>query len=193
MKTHKKSLPTPKSRTFPKHRPSLHGLAPQNNPGKVRDRIILGIDPGTTRIGYGLIKKTGSKLELLDYGLIEPGRENSKFSILDRKLSGIIKKYKPDLAAVEKLYFAKNKKTAMAVAESRGIILFILNQHGLKIMEFSPNEIKLAVTGSGSSDKKTVAHYVSLTLKIGKISGPDDASDALAAAIRASFERGSPC
>jgi len=59
-------------------------------------------------------------------------------------------------------------------------------------MEFSPNEIKLAVTGSGSSDKKTVAHYVSLTLKIGKISGPDDASDALAAAIRASFERGSP-
>jgi len=103
MKTHKKSPPTPKSRTFPKHRPSLHGLAPQNNPGKVQDRIILGIDPGTTRIGYGLIKKTGSKLELLDYGLIEPGRENSKFSILDRKLSGIIKKYKPDLAAVEKL------------------------------------------------------------------------------------------
>src|SRR3990167_1345803 len=103
MKTYKKSLLTPK--------------------------IILGVDPGTTRIGYGLIKKTGSVLKLLDYGVIEPGRGGSGFSVLDKKLSGLIKKYKPDLAAVEKLYFAKNKKTAMTVAESRGIILFILNQH----------------------------------------------------------------
>lgn len=163
MKTYKKSLLTP--------------------------RVILGIDPGTTRIGYGVIKKTGSTLELLDYGLIEPGQEESKFNNLDKKLSGLIKKYKPTLAAVEKLYFAKNKKTAMSVAESRGVLLFILNQHGLKTMEFSPNEVKMAVTGSGTSDKKMVAHYVCLTLKIKKVHGPDDAADALAIAIRASFER----
>jgi len=164
MTTYKKSLQTPK--------------------------VILGIDPGTTRIGYGVIKKIGSRACLLDYGVIEPGRGESRFRNMERSLNSIIKKYKPRLAAVEKIYFAKNKKTAISVAESRGIIMFILNEHKIKTLEFTPNEVKSAVAGSGTSDKKTVARYVCLALGIGKVTGPDDASDALAIALRASFERG---
>ena len=153
-------------------------------------KIILGIDPGTTRIGYGVISKRGSSLNLLACGLIEPGREKSRFKNLEKGLSSLIKKHKPDLAAVEKLYFSKNKKTAMAVAESRGIILFILNKYNLKTLEFNPNDVKSTVTGRGNSDKKTVARYVCMTLGVEKVNGPDDVSDALAIAIRASFERG---
>lgn len=157
---------------------------------KIPETIILGIDPGTTRIGYGVIKKSGSVLKLLDYGIIEPVGNDNRFNILERLLNSIIKKYKPSLAAVEKIYFSKNKKTAMSVAEYRGIILFILNKKVKTVLEFDPNNIKLAVTGSGNSDKKTISEYVCLTLGISNISGPDDASDALAVAIRASFERG---
>jgi len=153
-------------------------------------KVILGIDPGTTRIGYGVISKNGSSLKLLECGLIEPGREKSRFKNLERGLSMLIKKHKPDLAAVEKLYFSKNKKTAMSVAESRGIILFILDKYSFKTLEFDPNDVKSAVTGFGKSDKKAVAKYVCLTLGIQRVDGPDDISDALAIAIRASFERG---
>lgn len=152
-------------------------------------KVILGIDPGTTRIGYGVIKKAKNAFKLLDYGIIEPGRNHLRFRNLEKKLVSLVKKYKPHLASVEKIYFAKNKKTAISVAESRGIILFILNKNKVKTMEFSPNDIKSAITGFGKSDKKTVSKYVCLTLGIKKIKGPDDASDALAVALRAAFER----
>ena len=151
---------------------------------------ILGIDPGTMRIGYGVISKSGSRLEALTYGVIEPVGGNGRFKDIGKELNGLIKKYKPDVAAVEKIFFSKNKRTAMAVAEARGVILFILEQHGIKTLEFSPNEIKAAVTGSGMSDKKVVSEFTALTLGLKKISGYDDASDALAVAVRAAFERG---
>lgn len=156
-------------------------------------KIILGIDPGTTRIGYGVISKKGGSLGLVECGLIEPGRERFRFRNLEKKLSFLIKKHKPDLAAVEKLYFSKNKKTAMAVAELRGAILLILNRHAFQTLEFDPNNVKLAVAGSGKSDKKTLAKYACMALGIEKVNGPDDISDALAIAIRASFERGPAC
>lgn len=162
MMTYKKHLPTPK--------------------------VILGIDPGTTRIGYGFIKKLGPLVELMDYGVIEPGRSEARLRNLERRLVALIKKHRPQLAAVEKIYFSKNKKTAISVAESRGIILFILSKNKIKTLEFNPNDIKSAVAGSGRSDKKTVSKYVCLRLGVGKINGPDDAADALATALRASFE-----
>ncbi len=156
----------------------------------ISETVILGIDPGTTRVGYGVIKKSGGVIKLLDYGVIEPGKNDDHFRTLEKSLNLVIKKYKPSLAAVEKIYFSKNKKTAMSVAEYRGIILFILNKKALKVLEFNPNDIKLVVTGMGNSDKKTVSKYVCFTLGINKIAGHDDASDALAVAIRAAFERG---
>ena len=153
---------------------------------------ILGIDPGTMRIGYGVISKKGSHLTALDYGVIEPRAGNGRFKELAQKLDKLIKKYKPEVAAVEKIFFSKNKKTAIAVAEARGVILFILEQHGVKTLEFSPNEIKAAITGSGASDKKTVSQFTAFALGLKKISGYDDASDALAVAVRAAFERSLP-
>ena len=153
-------------------------------------KVILGIDPGTTRIGYGVIKKAGGALKSLDYGVIEPGRGDSRFRNLETKLNFLIKKYKPQIAGVEKIFFSKNKKTAISVAEYRGIILFILNKNAVKTLEFTPNDIKSAVTGSGKSDKKIVSRYVCLTLGLRRVLGYDDAADALAIAIRASFEKG---
>jgi crossover junction endodeoxyribonuclease RuvC len=151
-------------------------------------KVILGIDPGTTRIGYGLIQKSGrGKTQLIDYGVIEPGRGERYFKNLEKRLLSLIKKYQPELAAVEKIFFSKNKKTAIEVAEARGVVLFILNKNKVKTVEFTPNEIKSAVTGSGRSDKKTVAEYVCLRLGLKNIDGPDDAADALAIALRASF------
>ena len=154
------------------------------------DTTIIGIDPGTTRIGYGIISKNGSRLRALDYGIIEPAKGNGRFKDLEQKLSKLIKKYKPDVAAVEKIFFSKNKKTAIAVAEARGVILFILERNNIKTLEFSPNEIKAAVTGSGMSGKRVVSEYTASALGLKKISGYDDAADALAIAVRASFERG---
>ena len=151
---------------------------------------ILGVDPGTMRIGYGVINKKGSRLEALTYGVIEPTKGSGRFKSIDEELNKLIKKYKPDVAAVEKIFFSKNKKTAIAVAEARGVILFILEKNGIKTLEFSPNEIKAALTGSGISDKKVVSEYTAFALGLKKISGYDDASDALAVAVRASFERG---
>ncbi len=151
---------------------------------------ILGVDPGTMRIGYGVISKSGSHFEALTYGVIEPVSGNGRFKDIGQGLNKLIKKYKPNVAAVEKIFFSKNKKTAMAVAEARGVILFILEQHSIKTLEFSPNEIKAAVTGSGMSDKKTVSQFTASALGLKKISGYDDAADALAVAVRAAFERG---
>lgn len=153
---------------------------------------ILGIDPGTMRIGYGVVSKRGNHLEALAYGVIEPVMSNGRFKDIETELNKLIKKYKPGVAAVEKIFFSKNKKTAMAVAEARGVILFILEQHNIKTLEFSPNEIKITITGSGVSDKKTVSQFTALALGLKKIPGYDDVSDALAVAVRASFERDLP-
>ncbi len=150
--------------------------------------VILGIDPGTTRIGYGLIEKNGG-LKLIDYGVIETknGDQKNKLLALASDLRKLIKKHKPVVAGIEKLYFSKNQKTALAVAEARGVITLIIAEAGISIVEFGPNEIKSAVTGYGASDKEAVRKIVALSLKIDSVEGFDDASDALAIAIRASF------
>jgi len=151
--------------------------------------VILGIDPGTTRIGYGVIEKNNG-LKLVDYGVIEirSGDQKSKLLKLSQELRKLIKKYKPVEAGIEKLYFSKNQKTALAVAEARGVIMLTLAEAGLPISEFGPNEIKSAVAGYGASDKEAVRKMVALTLKMSEVRGLDDASDALAIAIRTSFK-----
>lgn len=160
--------------------------------GQVKKPVVfLGLDPGTTRIGYGLVKKEGGKLSYINCGAIEIKKPSAseRLVFLEKRLEQIIKAHRPRVAGIEKLYFDKNKKTALGVAEARGVMLFTLGKLKIPILEFDPTEIKRTVAGDGHCDKKTLARVVSMTLGVKSLPGPDDAHDALAIAIRASFER----
>jgi crossover junction endodeoxyribonuclease RuvC len=149
--------------------------------------IALGIDPGTRRVGYGLIKKEGGALIFVAAGILSiKGADNvSALGEIKDEIDKLIKKYRPEVMGIEKLYFAKNQKTALSVAEARGVILLAANEKGLPIKEYSPNEVKLGVTGYGFADKKAVLKMVRLTLGKNDLKVIDDASDALALAIMA--------
>jgi crossover junction endodeoxyribonuclease RuvC len=148
--------------------------------------IILGIDPGYAITGWAILEKTGSKLKALDYGAIEtkiglPHAE--RLLILHQELQKIIKKFQPELLSVEELFFFKNLKTAIKVAEARGVILSTAAENGLKILEITPLQIKQALVGYGRAEKKQVQQMVKVILNLKEIPEPDDAADALAAAI----------
>lgn len=148
---------------------------------------ILGIDPGTSRIGFGLIEATGPNLELLTYGIIEAKDKTitGKITELSTQFRKLLLETTPDFAAVEKLFFAKNQKTALDVAQARGVILSLLLEKGIPLAEYAPNEVKIQVTGYGLADKQGVAKMVKTILKVSELPGHDDASDALAVAITA--------
>lgn len=149
--------------------------------------IILGLDPGTATTGYGLVSKTpGGDLQAIEYGTIQTPSTLSdpeRLVILFERLQEIILLHRPQECAVEKLFFQKNVRTAIAVGQARGVILLASAEAGLKIGEYTPNEIKLAVTGYGSADKVQVQEMVRVLLQLKDIPKPDDAADALAIAI----------
>lgn len=148
--------------------------------------IILGIDPGIARCGWGIINKVGSKIDFVDYGCIETDKDlapGERLELIYTDLNKIIKENKPTVAVVELLFFSKNVKTAMSVAETRGVIILALKRNNIQIEEFTPDQIKSAVTGSGRADKKQVQKMVKMILKLDHIPQPDDAADGLAAAI----------
>ncbi|OGM90263.1 crossover junction endodeoxyribonuclease RuvC [Candidatus Wolfebacteria bacterium RBG_13_41_7] len=149
---------------------------------------ILGIDPGSTRIGYGLINKSGSELRFVKAGLLKINSKDKceRLVDLEKSFSALLKKEKPDWAVMEKLYFIKNQKTGLEVAQSRGILTLLITKSKIPLMEFTPLEIKQGVTGYGMADKKSVAKMVAKILKMDKINKYDDATDALAAAITGS-------
>jgi len=151
---------------------------------------ILGIDPGSNRIGYGLISKDRDSLSCLDYGLIEikEPRAAKRLLVLADELESLIKKTKPDLLGVEKLYFWKNQKTAMAVSEARGVILASAGRNKIPVREYSPTAVKQRATGYGTADKKAVLKMVRILLGLKDFKSLDDASDALAIAIAASLD-----
>lgn len=147
--------------------------------------IIIGIDPGTTQIGFGVIKNEGNHFECLNYGII---KNNGKDKLFDYKntakeLSKLIKKHKPELAVVERLFFFKNQKTVMSVGEMRGVLMLTLANHNLPVLEFTPMQVKQALSGYGGADKNQVQRMVRLILGIKEEIKPDDAADALAIAI----------
>ena len=147
--------------------------------------IILGIDPGTAITGYGVIKKD-SCLKMIDYGCIETSSNHStaeRLNILDKRLVKIINKYKPDKIAIEDIFFFKNVKTAIKVSQARGVILSRAAKTKKEIIEYTPLQIKQAVTSYGRADKSQVQKMVKLLLKLKELPKPDDAADALAAAI----------
>ncbi|KKS52224.1 MAG: Crossover junction endodeoxyribonuclease RuvC [Parcubacteria group bacterium GW2011_GWA2_42_28] len=154
--------------------------------------IILGIDPGFARMGWGVISKTGPKFSLIDYGCLETSSESD---LADRQemifdgISKVIKKYKPDLAGVETLFFNTNAKTAVKVGEARGVILLALKKSGIKSTDLTPLQVKQAVSGYGRAEKSQVQKMVKALLNLKQIPRPDDAADALAVALAAGSTR----
>lgn len=149
--------------------------------------LILGLDPGSTRVGYGFIKKNKNELTLIKSGLLKviSKEKHQRLVEIEKHLLRLIKKNKPRLIAMEKLFFMKNLKTALEVAQSRGVLTLIITKYKIPLLEFSPLEIKIAVTGYGMADKKAVAKMISLILKTEEIKGVDDVTDAIAIAITA--------
>lgn len=147
---------------------------------------IIGIDPGTATTGFSIIEHDGNKTKLLEYGCIRTAAglaKNIRLQQIAEDLSTIIKKWKPQAASVEKLFFKKNVKTAISVAEARGVVIQKFTERGLSFHEFTPLEIKLAVCGYGKADKKMVQQMVKMILKMNQIPKPDDAADAIAVAL----------
>ena len=147
---------------------------------------IIGIDPGIARTGFGIVAKEGVKLYAIEYGCIftktKKSASNRLFEIY-QELLRVIKKYKPDELAIERLFFAKNVKTALTVSEARGAILLLAGEIGLPVKEFTPLQVKQALTGFGRADKTQMQKMVKLILGLSEIPKPDDAADALAIAL----------
>ena len=150
--------------------------------------ITLGIDPGTRRIGYGIVSSERGVLQFVAAGILKIDSADDPGALVETKheIDALIRKYKPSAVAIEKLFFAKNQKTALAVAQARGVILLAACENKVSIREYTPNEVKLGVTGYGSANKKAVLKMVRLILNKPSIAVIDDASDALALAILAS-------
>ncbi|MDO8574703.1 MAG: crossover junction endodeoxyribonuclease RuvC [bacterium] len=152
--------------------------------------IILGIDPGTARIGYALLnKKENAEVDLITYGCLElqNKKQAERLAEISRLISDLIAQHHPVVLAIEQLFFTKNAKTALSVAEARGVIINAANSLNLEILEFTPLEVKVAVTGYGKAEKKQVQKMVCLLLNLEKIPQPDDASDAIAIGLTACY------
>jgi crossover junction endodeoxyribonuclease RuvC len=154
---------------------------------------IIGIDPGTGILGFGVIEVTKGKPVLVDGGVIRtPVKEDDAVRLLTiyEELTDIISQTNPDEMAVEKLFFARNVTTAMTVAQARGVVLLLLTamQAGIKIAEYTPMQIKQALTGYGKADKKQIQEMVRVVLNLKEVPKPDDCADAIAAAITHSMQ-----
>lgn len=147
---------------------------------------ILGIDPGMAIVGYGFVDFDGENLVLQNSGSIQTSkdeRESERLLEIYNDITDIIKKNKPDVAAIEKLYFFKNQTTVMPVSHARGVILMALEQFSIPIYEYTPMEVKQVLTGYGRAEKKEVEQMVKISLGVDKLPKLDDTVDAIAIAI----------
>ena len=151
--------------------------------------VILGIDPGIERTGFGVINVDAAGAKPLDFGRIRTAK-TLPFATRLRELTGdltsIILKWRPDYAAVEELFFSKNTKTAMTVAHARGVVLELLEEHGIPVIELNPGTVKQSITGNGRADKTQVMRMIKRLLNISQPLAYDDVADALAVAMCAS-------
>ena len=153
---------------------------------KKNDRLILGIDPGTALVGWGIVRQQGSRLSLHAVDCIKNTPQMTQSERLQRiyeQVTAVLVKYKPDVMAVEQLFFSKNVTTGISVAQARGVILLTARQAGVKLAEYRPDEVKTSVCGYARADKKQVQIMVKRLLGLKEIIKSDDASDALATAI----------
>ena len=148
--------------------------------------IILGIDPGTAALGYGIVEQTGGKLRAVDFGCLETSPDlpmPERLLAIHALLDDLLSMHEPAVVAVERLFFSRNVQTAMAVGQARGVVLLACAQHGRPVREATPNEVKSAIAGYGAADKEQVQRMVQLVLGMSELPRPDDAADALAIAV----------
>ena len=153
--------------------------------------IILGIDPGLARVGFGLIETSSEQIKMLDCGIIKTSKsesEGERMVEIAKDLSVLIEKWKPNLAAVEKFFFYKSS-TTISVVQARGVLIMTLARFKIPIVEFPPMQIKLAVAGSGHAKKDEVLEAVMRELNLTTPPRPDDAADALAIALTGLFQQ----
>jgi crossover junction endodeoxyribonuclease RuvC len=162
---------------------------------------VLGFDPGTATTGYGVVDGKGNRLTHVAHGIIStPAGDHfaDRLKSIYAEACDLIEEYKPDAVAIEELFFTKNVTTGMAVAQARGVLALSAAQAGLPISEFSPREMKSAITGYGRADKRGVQDMIKVLLNLNAVPRPDDAADALGIAIcgihtgafRAAVEKG---
>jgi len=148
--------------------------------------IILGIDPGYATVGFGVIETANGKNKAIEYGVILTPKEDSlpkRLAKISEGFDKLIEKYHPDAVAIEELFFQNNQKTAILVAEARGAILLTVYGKVKNLYEYTPLQIKQAMTGYGRADKQQIQHMVTRYLNLKEIPKPDDAADALAVAL----------
>ncbi len=148
--------------------------------------IVLGIDPGTASMGYGIVERTGGSLRAVDYGCLTTSPDSplpDRLHHIHSLVAELIETHRPDIVAVERLFFSRNAQSAFGVGQARGVVLLAAAQADILVREATPNEIKLAVTGYGAADKEQVARMVAVILRLSEVPTPDDAADALATAI----------
>lgn len=148
--------------------------------------IVLGIDPGTASVGYGIVERTGSRLRAVDYGCLTTSPDAplaDRLHHIHALVAELIETHTPDVVAVERLFFSRNAQTALAVGQARGVVLLAAAQAAVPVREATPNEVKSGVTGYGAADKGQVARMVTVILGLSEVPTPDDTADALATAI----------
>ncbi|MBI2482919.1 crossover junction endodeoxyribonuclease RuvC [Candidatus Uhrbacteria bacterium] len=147
--------------------------------------IILGLDPGVARLGYGVVASVRGVDQCVTMGVLETpkGEVGPRLVDLRQRLRALIAEHHPDVACVERLFFSKNVRTAIVVAEARGVILLTCAELGVLVVEASPQDVKQAVAGYGAADKRQVQRMVQALLRLPEIPQPDDAADALAMAL----------
>jgi len=148
--------------------------------------LIVGIDPGTATTGYGLVRDTDNGIEVVDFGVVvTPAGERPEIRLLQlyQELNQIMLLHRPQSGAVERLFFQRNVSTAIGVSQARGVAMLVMAQNSIPVSEYTPLEVKQAVTGYGKADKNQVQQMVKALLELEDIPRPDDAADALAIAI----------
>lgn len=148
--------------------------------------LLMGIDPGTATTGFGVIEGQGARAKMVDYGTITTPvgmAMPERLVVINRELMKLLDKYSPSAVAVEQLFFHKNTKTALSVAQSRGVLVMTAAAAGIPIAEYTPLQVKQAVVGYGNASKKQVQLMVQAILNLKTLPRPDDAADALAIAI----------
>ncbi|MBR7063964.1 MAG: crossover junction endodeoxyribonuclease RuvC [Treponema sp.] len=165
---------------------SLPGTQLSSTKTRGKIRRVIGIDPGLASTGFGIVDYKQGRYRMVSYGVIETASNTpyqTRLLALYNRLVAIIQEFKPTEGSMEKLYFARNVTSAMSVAEARGVVSLCLSQHNIQFGEYTPNQIKQAVTGTARAGKELVEKYVKLLLALETEPKPDHAADALAGAI----------
>lgn len=153
---------------------------------------IIGVDPGLGRLGWGIVEAHNSSFRAKDFGCIETSGkmvEEQRIKVVYDELTKIIQTNKPDVMAVEELFFSRNVTTAFMVGQARGVVLLAAAQSGLPVVAYNPGEVKVAVTGYGKAEKKQIGQMVKVILKLGTLPKLDDTTDALAIALTHGFSQ----